>query len=133
MKILKTYLYPQFAYLDLAKLKEDGIEAFIKDENIVAIDPLYAQAVGGIKLVVNDEDYRSALEIINANDYENLKNEFSEEEIEELRICKKCGSTNIFRRSSWLTGLFFLIFFFIPVAKKTSKYYCLDCENEWEE
>ena len=133
MKILKTYLYPQFAYLDLALLKEEGIYAFIRDENIVAIDPLYAQAVGGIKLVVNDIDYVRAMEIINTNGYENLKNEFPGEEIEELRTCKKCGSTNIFRRSSLLAGLFFLIFFFIPVAKKTSKYSCLDCGNEWEE
>lgn len=63
MKILKTYLYSYLAHLDKAKLKDEGIEVFIKDDNIVSIDPIYAQAVGGIKLQVYEKDYDKAVEI----------------------------------------------------------------------
>jgi len=132
MKILKTYLYSHLAHLDLAKLSDEGIEAIIKDDNIVSIDPVYAQAVGGIKLLVKDDDYKRALEILNSNDYDNLKNEFPGEDISAQIKCSNCGSINIFQKGSWLMGLLFLILFFVPFTIKKSKYICLDCSHEWK-
>ncbi len=55
MKILKSYLNSTLAYLDSAKLSDEGIEAMLKDENIVSINPIYAHAVGGIKLIETSE------------------------------------------------------------------------------
>ena len=133
MKVVKTYLYSYQAQLDLAKLLSEGIEAAVKDENIVSINPVYAQAVGGIKLIVNDEDYKTAIEVLKTNDYNNLKNEFTEEEIEEERKCRRCGSTNILQEGSWLIGLLFLLLTFIPVTKKKSSFICLNCSFKWKE
>jgi len=131
MKILRTYLYPQFAYLHHAKLENEGIGSIIRDENIVSINPVYARAVGGIKLIVRNEDFENARKIIDANYYENLKNEFPENELENQRVCVRCGSTNIFQKSSWLIGLFWLLFM-IPATKKKSEFICLDCSHEWK-
>lgn len=133
MKILNTYLYSYLAHLDMARLKDEGIEVFIKDDNIVSIDPVFAQAAGGIKLLVYEKDYDKAIEILKSNDYDNLKNEFPEEEISKQRKCKKCGSINIFQKGSWIMGLTFLILLFIPVTKKKSKFVCLDCSYQWKE
>mgnify|MGYP002622807959 FL=1 len=107
MKILKTYMYSHQAHLDIAKLSDEGIEAVIKDDNIVSINPVFAQAVGGIKILVDEEDYERATEILSINYYDNLKGDFREEIIEEQRVCKKCGSVNVFQKGSWLLGLFF--------------------------
>jgi hypothetical protein len=133
MKILKTYIYSHMAHLDLAKLSSEGIEAYLKDDNIVSIDPLYAHAVGGIKLMVHRQEYDKALEILNNNYYEDLKDEYPGEEISGQRKCILCGSINIYQKSSWLGGLLFLMFFFVPVTWKKEKYICMDCSYEWKE
>ncbi len=133
MKIVKTYIYSYQAHLDLAKLSDEGIDAIIRDDNIVSIDPVFAQAVGGIKLLVQDLDYDKALEILNTNDYSNLKNEFREEEISGQRKCPNCGSINLFQKGSLLVGLIFLLISFIPFTTKKSMYICLDCSHKWKE
>jgi hypothetical protein len=133
MKILKTYIYSHFAHLDLAKLSSEGIEAFLKDDNIVSINPIYAHAVGGIKLLVREEDYDEALEILNVNDFEDLRDEYPGEEISGQRSCIRCGSINIYQKSSWLGGLLFLALFFIPLTWKKEKFLCMDCSYEWKE
>lgn len=130
MKILKSYLNSTLAYLDSAKLSDEGIEAMLKDENIVSINTIYAHAVGGIKLIVKDEDYDKALEILNCNEYEFLKNEYPDEVISEQIKCKNCGSTNIFQKGSWIIGILFLILAFIPFTTKKSKCVCLDCSHQ---
>ena len=48
MRLFKTYLYSYQANLDFARLIDEGIQAAIRDENIVLSDPVLAQAVGGI-------------------------------------------------------------------------------------
>ena len=133
MRILKTYLYSYQAHLDLAKLKDEGIVAVIRDDNIVSIDPVLAQAVGGIKILVNDIDYNKASEVLNANEYDSLKNEYREEEISAQRKCSNCGSINIFQKGSWLVGLLFLFISFIPFTTKKSVYVCMDCSHKWKE
>ena len=40
------------AHIALGKLRESGIEAFLKDEHSVTVDPLLNIALGGIKLMV---------------------------------------------------------------------------------
>ena len=44
------------ANITLTKLHADGIECYLKDENTVTIDPMLSNAIGGIKLVVKNED-----------------------------------------------------------------------------
>ena len=54
--------------------------------------------------MINEEDYDKAIEIINKNDFDNLKNEFPDEELNDQRRCKNCGSTNISKKFliSWI-------------------------------
>lgn len=131
MRIVKTYFYSHLAHLDLAKLKDEGIDAFIKDDNIVTMNIAYAQAVGGIKIMVNDEDYERASEALNANEYEELKNEFNEIELGLQNKCPSCGSIKIYQKGSWLSLIGFLIFF--PISFKQKKYMCTDCGNNWKD
>jgi DNA-directed RNA polymerase subunit RPC12/RpoP len=133
MKLLKTYLYAHLAHLDIAKLADEDIKAVLKDENIVAIDPIYSHAVGGIKILVNDDDFDKALKVLDTNESNYLQQAFPEEIISEQIKCKKCGSINVFQKGSWIVGLFFLILAFIPFTTKRSKYVCLDCSHKWNE
>lgn len=132
MKIVKTFYNTQLAHLDLAKLRDEGIDAFLQDDNVATINPLYAHAIGGIKLMVQNEDYNTAIEALNMNDFEYLHNEYPEE-ISAQRKCMECGSINVYQKSSWLIALIYMLLFFIPVVIKKKKFICLDCSNQWKE
>ena len=52
-----NYLYINIL---LARLQEEGFDCHLRDENTVTIDPLLSPAIGGIKLMVKEEDYERA-------------------------------------------------------------------------
>ena len=47
-----------------AQMEAEGIETFTGDELIIQIDPLYSNALGGIKLMVYPQDVPRATEIL---------------------------------------------------------------------
>lgn len=44
----------------LTRLRDSGIECYLKDEYTITIDPLLSNALGGIKLIVRKENYGNA-------------------------------------------------------------------------
>jgi hypothetical protein len=52
------------AYLVKSYLDENGITCFVKDENITAAHPFYSQAVGGVKVMVPEDEMEEALELL---------------------------------------------------------------------
>ncbi|MEO8765224.1 MAG: hypothetical protein ABI416_13090 [Ginsengibacter sp.] len=69
----------------LTKLRDAGIQCYLKDEYTVTIDPLLTNAVGGIKLVINKDDSHEVFELLRLFDDEYKRN----------AVCPKCGSNNI--------------------------------------
>src|ERR1035437_476634 len=67
MKTLASFNLPMDAYLLRARLEGSGITAYVRDENLITLDWLYSNAVGGVKVDVMDEDYERALELLNAD------------------------------------------------------------------
>lgn len=64
MKTVASFSKPFEAHLLIARLEANGIRAFARDENLVTLDWLYSNAVGGVKIDVADEDYERALELL---------------------------------------------------------------------
>ena len=60
--ILHTYNEMQEAVMVQYKLKENGIESFLNDENLMGLDP-----VGGVELKIFEKDKKAAEKIIAAN------------------------------------------------------------------
>jgi phage FluMu protein Com len=63
-KVIATYDNFLVANMTLGLLQENNINCHLKDENIVTVDPLLNPAVGGIKLMVDENDYNAALGLI---------------------------------------------------------------------
>lgn len=61
--LFKTYIFPHQAELDLNKLKNEGINAFVSDENMGSFSFLGA-ATGGIKMYVAKKDLVRAQQIL---------------------------------------------------------------------
>ncbi|MFO1518965.1 MAG: DUF2007 domain-containing protein [bacterium] len=62
---IATFSRPFEAYLAKGKLESEGIEVFIADENIVGINWLLSNLVGGVKIQVREEEREKAVEILN--------------------------------------------------------------------
>ncbi|WOO42797.1 DUF2007 domain-containing protein [Rubellicoccus peritrichatus] len=106
------------AQLKKTQLESEGISAFIPDENMIQLDWLYTNAIGGVRLQVSPEDVETAMEILNSKPVE---------ESGGLR-CPKCHSEDLvfMKMSGWSVLLYFLgTFFPIPSAKIT----CQSCKH----
>jgi hypothetical protein len=75
MEFVQIASYDNFmlANMALGLLKENEIECHLKDENTVTIDPLLSPALGGIKLMVEKNDFPAALVLIHEAEEEYLK------------------------------------------------------------
>lgn len=61
---IATFTTPIEAQICQGRLESEGVTASIRDENIVAVNPLYSNAIGGVKIQVKQEDVELALEIL---------------------------------------------------------------------
>lgn len=116
------------AHLVMGRLEEEGIRCWLKDEHTVTLNPIWTNAIGGIKLMVAEADVLRAKEILN----EIRKDKQSK------WSCKKCGSHNVQyvstprKAANWFSAL--ITFFLGNFAMATDKvYHCFDCGFESEE
>jgi len=115
------------ASIILGRLQEEGIDCWLKDENIVTIDPILTNAVGGIKLMVRETERIKSLELL----WEINK------EKKTMFACPKCNSHNIEyvstprKPGNWISVLLGLFSFsFAPPIEQV--YHCFDCGAEFE-
>lgn len=126
--VLNSYNNYIEAHIAKGVLEERGISSWLKDEFTLTIDPILTNAVGGIKIMVNNEDAEKALEILN---------ELRKEQKQAV-VCPKCGSHNIEQVSTprkainWISAIstFFLGDYAMTVEKVN---HCFDCKHEFPE
>jgi ribosomal protein S27AE len=120
------------ALLAKGKLESAGIECLLGDEYIVRMDWFWANAVGGIKLRVPEEEASAAQEILNSVEPE-IFQQFGLQEHEDQRICPRCGSSNISygppNRGLQLLALYFAA---LPLPKGADRWKCASCGAHWQ-
>lgn len=123
-----------------AKLEDSGFACFLADENVSTIQPLYNQAIGGVKLIVFERDVE-AIDALLAEDNSlafELSNEIDEEESADGKtVCEKCGSTNVGygMATNKKYGLWAAILAFLTLTtpiKANKCHHCYDCGYEFE-
>ena len=82
--LLRTFDNYINASITLARLDEEGITCYLKDEYTVTIDPFLSNAIGGIKLMVLPDDFEEAAALLKGWD----------KDYREALACPKCGSHN---------------------------------------
>ncbi len=69
-EIIVVAVYGTLAAAHIAKgmLEEDGIPAFLKDENMTQLYPMFNSPFGGIKLCIMRKDEERVIEILKDNE-----------------------------------------------------------------
>ena len=126
--VLKSFANYVDAHIILGRMKEEGIDCWLKNENTTTIMPIWTTALGGIQLMVAEDQQKKAAYILNAID---------EERREKIR-CPRCNSQNVeyintMRKPvNWLSAA---VSFFLGdyAVMPEQRYHCFACGNEWEE
>jgi hypothetical protein len=120
MKTVATYAKLEDAFLARSRLEGSGIKAFIPDELTASMVWTRIQAMGGIRLQVEDEDYEEALKVLGVPPV--TKGDL---------VCPYCGSDNVkLRELSATTGIGMLLGFLIPVRSRKAD--CFHCHRSFE-
>jgi len=55
------------AHIVMGRLQDAGVQCWLKDENVssIIVDPVLTNVLGGIKLMVNKEQFQQALQVLN--------------------------------------------------------------------
>ncbi|TKC07211.1 putative signal transducing protein [Pedobacter frigoris] len=140
--IFETYYNPIEASIVKERLIDSGIQCFLSDENTITINPLYNQALGGVKLHLFERDVEAAKSILQDEDVQiHLKEVTDAEEeapvdVQSTEICPNCGSAHVGyvqatkKRFGIFTMIISLLLMVYPFsAKKT--HHCFNCEYEF--
>ena len=115
------------AEIILGRLQNEGIDCWLKDENLSTILPILGNAAGDIKLMVAEDQLEKATMLLQG---------FVQEKRNNFR-CPKCGSGEIEYVSSprktanWLSVIFGLLFFNYAMPVKI--WHCFKCGTEFKE
>jgi hypothetical protein len=129
-----TYWTPTDAQIARLRLEGDGIDVVILDENLIATDWLYANAVGGIKLKVPVPDADRARELLVRPGAAAVARNDGQPVSDGQSLCPRCGSPDIYpthlsRRLSMVA--LFVCSLLIPFALGPRRTRCAACAYEW--
>lgn len=128
MKFIPVWSYDNYvsAHIAMGRLEEEGFNCWLKDENTVTIDPILTNAVGGIKLMVEESGAQKALALL-----QRLQQEYKA-----TITCPKCESHNIEtvstprKASNWASAFIGLLLLNFAPPVETVRH-CFDCGHEF--
>ena len=131
---IQSYLYPQEASIAQAKLESMGVETFLQDELTTQIISGYSNAIGGVRLQVQQNKYEEARNILIKGGF--IKDEtiyiLKSKKYPDKTVCPFCQSENIdsMERPSVIGIFLFYLSRFVFMFKQTD--HCYDCKKHWK-
>ncbi|HCM61275.1 MAG TPA: hypothetical protein DIT05_01850 [Morganella sp. (in: Bacteria)] len=111
-ELLSQYLSPLEARIEAGLLESEGIEVMLLDENIVWNNQMYAQAVGGVKLLVSHDDVEKAQSVLD----ELHRGAYGIDDDGEPAEAESCAAVKNRAGDNLNTGFVFLIFLTLGLA-----------------
>lgn len=125
---LQTFMNYIDANIILGRLKNEGIDCWLKNENTSVIMPVWNTALGGIGLMVRDSQAEKASYVLR---------KIAEEKKEQIS-CPACESTNVEyintvrKPVNWISAAVTFLLGDLALMPE-QRYHCFDCKKEWEE
>lgn len=126
--LVRRFQYSSEAIIYQGKLESQGIEVFLRDNHTVDSNPLYSNAVGGVKLFVKTEDFEKANEILGEVSL------YSVDDDSRPVKCPECGVEQVEMEVA-VDGFksFFRVVFlgFFALLFSKYRYKCQNCKTEF--
>lgn len=128
--VIRQYRDIPEAMTDRMILEAADIDCYLYDENMVRLDWLWSNLLGGLKLVVRRSDAEDAEKALNSEPAEKFDVEGVGEYEQEL--CPKCGSKDVFcdELLKRIAGAGLLVG--LPIAMHQKGWNCHSCGHIWE-
>jgi len=117
--ILAVFEFSTEAQLVKSKLDFEGIETMLMDEKTIDADPSISPAIGGVKLLVLNDDLERASKIYNE------VRRYRKDENGNAIFCPNCNSTKVLVAEAQRQNLFYMLFPFF----ESRKFICNDCKT----
>ena len=117
--ILAVFEYSTEDQVAKSKLDSEEIRTLLMDEKTIDSDPLLSQAIGGVKLLVHNNDLKKASEI-----YDTIRAYEKDKNGKDIN-CPKCRSTKILVADAQRNNFFFMLFPFF----ESRKLICNNCKT----
>ncbi len=128
--VIRQYRDMPAAITDRMILETAGIECYLYDENMVRLDWLYSNMLGGLKLVVRQGDAEDAERALSGATYEKFEVE-GVGEYEQER-CPNCGSMDVsYNELKKRIAGAGLLLFQLPIAMHQAGWNCHNCGHLW--
>src|SRR5579863_6354153 len=126
---IATFDNPTKASILASKLEAEGIESEISDAETVAMDPLWAAAVGGVKVLVRQSDAERGRELARPSPGT------LEDDPEESAVrCPACSSPRTIHESISSRAAFLSILFLgFPLLIRKKGWKCVACGHRWKD
>jgi hypothetical protein len=115
------------ANIILGRLKNEGVDCWLKNENTATIMPIWNTAIGGIQLMVNAAQTEKASYILKV----------IEEERKQQVSCPACGGNdvefiNTIRKPvNWFSAAVTFILGDLALMPE-QRFHCFTCKKEWK-
>lgn len=94
MIIIARFSFPHEAHIAKASLEAAGIKSYIADEHTVNAQWLYSNALGGVRLLVSENDAEEACQLLNSDFSQSVENE-ADIISDVTTTCPFCGSNDL--------------------------------------
>jgi len=134
---LEQYYDPMLAHIIRTRLEDNGIPCFIADDNIISANPIFNNAVGGIKLKIFERDLEQAKALLAHDGDLHEQDHFEiDEETHSPVICPYCASSNVRygaateRKTHWFVAVLYLIISAFPLYARKA-WHCFNCRRDF--
>jgi len=109
--VIAVFEYSTEAYVTKSKLDSEGIKTMLMDETTIDSDPLISGAIGGVKLLVHNDNLQKASEI-----YNDIRTYQKDEDGKDI-FCPKCKSNRILVAPLHRKNIIYMLFPFFEGRK----------------
>jgi Putative prokaryotic signal transducing protein len=112
-------------------LDSAGIECFLTDDNMVRMDWFISNLLGGVKLLVNQEDAATAISVLE----EPIPASFDVEGVGEYQqpICPKCQSLDVSFEPLNRELAYTTAWIGLPIPLHSKSWTCRSCGHQWQD
>ena len=130
----ESYYDTMLAHIVRTRLEANGIPCFIADENTIGANPLYNQAVGGVKLKVFEKDIEKCRLLLASDaDLHEIDHFETDEDSTTFVVCPFCASTNVGNTTENNDhGLLSDLMNLVNPFHSQKNWHCFTCKQDFE-